>query len=356
MIRYNYIRGKPLNLKAIQAAIKADAIGHNDASVRRELTDWLQRAGDRTSQLVAAGEYIDLEKWRKLSAKKKAAIPKPIAVEWSSVKYLFMEIQHNKCAYCERRFADSASKGGSAEHDLEHYRTKNPVTVWTAPKEIDFSTGDASPGYFWLAFDLRNYCASCKTCNSGYKRNQFPIAGVRGQVGKLPTRDLNAEEQPLLVFPLGTVDVDPEDILRFRGIAAFPPEQDPLLPPNTRNGEYRNRRARATITFFALNFRPELLWGRAERIRELEKALAELNDTNAGSQRQTAAKSDIKRLAGESSEHTACVRGMMRLYTHDPTTARVYFEAVRAYLDSTTPQDYHAYIRAKDPGGPYALA
>jgi hypothetical protein len=340
MIRYATLRGKPLTLAALRDAVQTDLTKHDDPDVRKAVAGWLDRAKERTDQLVAAGKYLDLKKWKKLSVAEKVLIPKPIAVDWSSVKYLFMEIQNEKCAYCERKLAASG-EGGAAEHDLEHFRTKNPVKAWPAPAEIDFSTGSPSdPGYYWLAFHLLNYCTACKKCNTGLKSNYFPVAGTRAVPHAIPGRRLHATERPFLIYPLGTGDDDPEAVIRFRGIAAFPPEKDPLLSPRTRSHVHRNRRARVVIAFFDLNGRQELLWGRAERLRDLEKALADLNDPGTPTGQRTAAKNDIERLTDGFSEHTACVRGMIRLYQKDVATARQFFDAVRAYLDSKTPKTY----------------
>ena len=124
--------------------------------------------------------------------------------------------------YCERKLA-ARGKGGAAEHDLEHFRTKNPVKSWPAPKEIDFETGGAyEAGYYWLAFNLLNYCTSCKKCNAGFKSNYFPVAGPRLEPPDGPSASAARSEQPFLIYPLGTIDDDPEEVIRFRGLAAFP--------------------------------------------------------------------------------------------------------------------------------------
>lgn len=62
------------------------------------------------------------------------------------------------------------------------------------------------------------------------------------------------------------------------------------------------------------------------------------------------AKADIRRLNDGYSEHTACVRAMIRLYQADVRTARIFFDAVRAYLDSKTPKDYFEHLGRFLPG------
>jgi hypothetical protein len=297
MIRYTTIRGNPLTLKTLRAAIKADVTNHPDPDVRKAVKGWLKKAKARTAQLIAAGAYIDKKKWDKLPAKQKVVLPEPISVEWGSVKHVFMEVQNEKCAYCERKLAAETSKGGKGEHHVEHFRPKSSVKSWSAPASINFVTGGPSvTGYYWLAFNLLNYCTACTTCNSGYKHDYFPISGARGIPGSPPGGQLNTTEQPFLLYPLGKVDDDPEDVIRFRGITAFPPDRDPLLPPKDRKNAHRNRRARVVIELFALNTREELLFGRAVKLRELDKSLAIKNDPKAEKNRKADANRDIKQL------------------------------------------------------------
>ncbi len=348
MIRYATLPDKtPISLATLRAAVEADATSHPDAGVRKAVKDWLDKSDLRTAQLLSAKSYTDLKKWEKLPAARKAVTPKPIAVDWSDVKYLFMSIQNDKCAYCERKLA-SQGDGGAAEHDLEHFRTKNPVKAWSAPKEIDFPTGGAiADGYYWLAFHLLNYCTACKKCNSGFKSNFFPIGGKSCKAPDEPSPALLSSERPFLIYPLGDLDEDPEDLVRFRGLVAFPPAGDPLLKGKARTDAHRNRRARVVIAFFDLNHREELLWGRAERLRNLEKALTLINTGSQAERRH--AEDDLRRMTNGFSEHTACIRAMIRLYQNDLKTARKLFQTVRKYLDSKTPKDYSVHMGRFEP-------
>ena len=340
MIRYATLPdgATPVTLNALREVLSADAKGHSNPEIRKAVRNWPTKAHERTAQLLAARAYIDRDKWLKLKPNIRALIPEPVAVDWASVKYLFMAIQNEKCAYCERKLAARGS-GGAAEHDLEHFRTKNPVKSWSAPAEIDFEVGEAyDSGYYWLAFHLLNYCTACKKCNTGFKSNYFPVAGTRLRPPEVPSPRTMRSEKPLLLYPLGTIDDDPENVLRFRGLAACPPFMDPALPHKEQQDAHRNKRARTIIAFFALNKRDELLWGRAEKLRELEKSFAQINSGDPEAAEN--AQADIRRLTDGFSEHTACVRAMIRLYRQDVKTARLYFAAVRAYLDSKTPKSY----------------
>src|SRR5690606_34469288 len=98
---------------------------------------------------------------------------------WSDVKHHYVRLQHHKCAYCER--ALEAEDFGLIEHDVEHYRPKCAVTVWHGPGYGFALAHGNRRGYCMLAYELRNYCAACKTCNSARKRDHFPIAGKPGR-------------------------------------------------------------------------------------------------------------------------------------------------------------------------------
>src|SRR5262249_22791986 len=99
-------------------------------------------------------------------------------------------------------------------------------------------------GYFLLAYHPHNYAAACKTCNSPFKNDYFPIAGHRME-GKYDPVEYLAED-PFLVYPLGTMDEDPEDLIAFDGVISIPrytSEQD------TRKW----KRGQVIIDFFGLN-------------------------------------------------------------------------------------------------------
>ncbi|MCA9701486.1 MAG: hypothetical protein KC431_28460, partial [Myxococcales bacterium] len=141
---------------------------------------------------------------------------------WSEVKPLFVRLQHDKCCYCERQL-EADEDGRGPEHDVEHCRPKRPVKPWPdAPEGVH---DGASAGYYMLAYSLHNYCAACKTCNSKYKGSYFPIAGQRGRSNAVDPHKLDTRERPLLPYPIGDRDVDPEVLLTFEGIIPTPKVQ-----------------------------------------------------------------------------------------------------------------------------------
>jgi hypothetical protein len=101
----------------------------------------------------------------------------------------------SKCIWCEQL------RPPKRELDVEHYRPKVRVSEWegkppvvsdTPPREIDIG-----PGYWWLAFEWKNYSLSCKPCNQGWKRNVFPVALPRAQC----VEGVELIEKPLLLDP-----------------------------------------------------------------------------------------------------------------------------------------------------------
>ncbi len=273
--------------------------------VDAEVPTWRARAATRTDNFIAAGEYAE-----------------PSSI-WSEVKPVFMRLQHNKCAYCERALA-AGDHGGAIEHDLEHFRPKSSVEDWPGGVEFSFATGAASlSGYFWLAYNLENYAAACKKCNSPLKKNFFPVPGTRGGVLDDPPT-LNSNEKQFLVHPIGELDDDPQEIVTFLGINAIPAKK---TGPRRRRGD-------VTIAFFELDDREELRRERAELIDSLGHHLEVIHDPDATEQRKTRAKTTVERMLHPRARHSSCVKSMGELYMADVNQAEILIDAARVFLDS----------------------
>jgi len=277
--------------------------------IEAEKPGWLKRARARAKRLLSAGRY-----------REQTSI-------WTEVKAVYVRLQRNKCAYCERQLT-GLDNGGSIEYDVEHYRPKGHVPSWpptTDPDPLVFSfpTGSAFPsGYYWLAYQPLNYAASCKKCNTPLKSNFFPIAGARGTVGS--NSAVLSAEQPFVVYPLGDGDEDPEELLTFSGINAI---------PRRKNGP-RWRRARVMIEFFKLNDREELFRERAYQLIGLANALVVLANQTAHPAEKDRARRTIERLQEPRGPHSSCVRAACDLYQRSPAKAQDLFQAADDYLDS----------------------
>jgi hypothetical protein len=133
-----------------------------------------------------------------------------------------------------------------------------------------------------------------------------------------------ASELPLLLYPLGDLDDDPEDLLTFLGVTCVAQA----------TAGFPLHRAQVTIDFFALNDREELWRGRAETLRNVYLALAVLNDPGSGHRAKQVADQRLREMLSPQSEHTNCARSFRRLYQQDSQLAGELADKAQAYLDS----------------------
>ncbi|HEV7504535.1 MAG TPA: hypothetical protein VGS07_06470 [Thermoanaerobaculia bacterium] len=273
--------------------------------VRAESGTWLDEARKKTAAFRGLGHYEEE------------------AGTWSVIKGAYMKLQHAKCAYCERKAGeDDESK---IEHDVEHFRPKSKVREWPPKKRkltYSFATGEAADvGYYLLAYNLFNYAVACKKCNTIYKSDYFPIAGKARVVDRDEAQDLAAEE-PFLIYPVGDVDEDPEDLITFQG----------LIPMPRHDAGRPHDRARVTIDFFKLDVRSELIFQRALILKSLYWALDDLK-TAQDPRRRKAAQQTVDLALSPASPHTSCARAFHALCTEDPQTASLFYDAVAEYLE-----------------------
>jgi len=296
----------------------------SEAGLRRKIAEedpnWLRDAATRTAAFRAAGKY---DEKLKIQSGNREINASPI---WSRIKPVYMRIQHEKCAYCERQL--SSEEWGRGEHDLEHYRPKSKARAWVLSAALrregvtltPVLQGRQDPGYHLLAYHPLNYCASCKTCNSGLKSDIFPIAGVRTPSGDNPRR--LGDEQALLIYPMGSIDADPETLIDFEGVS-------PRAVPTQ---GFARSRALATISFFQLKnpARKELYRERARQIVAVYGFL--LHRTTAGDVWDQL----IEQYRAPHAPHTSCTRSFIRLFETNRQEADEFFQLARGYLNSVS--------------------
>ena len=244
---------------------------------------------------------------------------------WSRIKSVYMALQGSKCAFCERGIEDQP-----IDQDVEHFRPKKTVKRWPIPKSIEQelqaggsqirqpATG-SERGYRLLAYHPWNFVASCKTCNSVFKRSYFPIAGPRVPDARKPTT-LRQRERPYLIFPLGDLDADPEDLITFHG----------LSPQPGRNG-FDRLRALVTIDLLGLDDHRKRKGLLLDRARAIEKLYIALDSTSPE------AAAVVTRLATSPDEpHANCLRSFERLWRRRPQEARALYEPIRKLLKGTS--------------------
>lgn len=156
------------------------------------------------------------------------------------VRETLINTQNRKCCFCENK------RARKREFDGEHFRPKLQVS------------GDlAHLGYWWLTYEWTNIFYSCKTCNQEYKKNLFPIAGIRA----CNEGDSLENENAFLINP---EKENPENFIGFdwqQGYGKFVKA----------TGLDVNNRGNETIRIVGLND-PQLMEERAETLKLLQDA------------------------------------------------------------------------------------
>ena len=278
--------------------------------VKRRVPGWIERAQKRTASFRKLGKYEE-----------KSSI-------WSEVKPVFMDVQGDaKCCFCERKF--EGTRLGRYELDIEHFRPKGNVKKWDCPPKLVregvklTATANAGSGYHLLSYHLRNYAVACKSCNSGLKKDYFPISGPYDLNGDDPTK--MKKELPWLLYPIGRLDIDPEEVITFYGYLPQSKSTKPLL----------RMRGLVTISFFGLddfNDRKTLLKERAWVIIYLHFLLVEAEDKK---DKQSSAL--VQNTLNPSSKHTNCARSFKRLFDDDRTKAAEVADLAKKYILSGSP-------------------
>lgn len=149
---------------------------------------------------------------------------------WTSAKAALAAVSYDKCWYCE-------CKQERSDMHVDHFRPKNLIT-----------DAKGHPGYWWLAFDWRNFRLACTFCNcvredtereeSGGKGNKFPIIEPPARM----RRASSPIDRPKLLDPV---------ILREVGYLMFRPNGVPEPASKDTNSE-EFKRAEETISTFNL--------------------------------------------------------------------------------------------------------
>lgn len=153
-----------------------------DRSEFQPTKKWLKKAERALSQIESLPE-----------GQRAKAIDKKRRI-WCDIKPYLSELSHGKCWYCESR----TQLGVSA---VDHFRPKNGDEARVGHK-----------GYWWLAFDWKNYRFSCAYCNSrmteeteGGKWDHFPLLNPAERASE---NNRAADERPCLLDPLDPSDPD----------------------------------------------------------------------------------------------------------------------------------------------------
>ena len=248
--------------------------------------------------------------WTKKAIGKRQKVT--IGSGWTEVLPVFLALQGNRCAFCET---------SGDFFDVEHFRPKGSCKAWD--EDLKVPHGRAT-GYPELAHAWWNYVAACTACNSRLKSNMFPIAGTassktKGWKAADPDADweairgLNASEKPLLLYPLGALDIDPATAIAWDG---------PL--PRPKKGGRAVRRARTTIHFFRLD--GDLSSTRKQRLQLVKDRAAAILLAAAE-----------PGLATDALPFPSAVAAFRSLQSTDPDRAAAIVEACRRLLPMNAP-------------------
>lgn len=172
---------------------------------------------------------------------RKDAIDKLSSV-WAKLKEQLASLSDNKCWYCE-------SRQDRSDNAVDHYRPKKRVDRYPG---IDGFQVNSREGYWWLAFDWKNYRYSCTFCNSrrkdvvtdsaGGKGNYFPLINEIERM-LLPEEKARLKlERPYLLDPTSSEDCM---LLWF--------ETDGRAVPRYQEHPARSKRAEISIDLYHLD-------------------------------------------------------------------------------------------------------
>ena len=240
---------------------------------------------------------------------------------------MFMEIQGSaKCCFCEKKYENS--KLGQYELDIEHFRPKGNVRLWNPGSSLAgngfmlTAPDPARSGYYLLPYHLWNYVVACKPCNSGLKKDYFPISARYDLNGADPWNMKG--EKPWLIYPIGRLDDDPEDAIDFYG----------YLPRSKATDRHLKLRGIVTIIFFSLDdaiLRKELLKERALIIILLQVLLRKAKNGDQDSAKE------VNEMLKPTSRHTNCARSFKRLFDSDEVEAAKVAEVSEKFYFSGSP-------------------
>lgn len=203
--------------------------------------------------LVKARELTDQLKSLQNPEERKALIEGNKAL-WKELKSWLLEFSHGKCWYSE-------AKELVSDYHVDHFRPKNRA------KQLD---GTEREGYWWLAFDWKNYRISGSVCNSPHigtegevhgKSDYFPIKDG-SPIADSPDSAIE-DEMIYLIDPIDTTD---PPLLTF--------DESGKAKPAADEDTWEYERAKVTIKIMHLDY-PSLV---DERHKIWNKCIMKINE------------------------------------------------------------------------------
>lgn len=218
---------------------------------------WLRKAAQLTLRLLAAASIDEI--YSIIDANKKV---------WGELKQLLLDRYHGKCWYSE-------SKNKYTHMHVDHFRPKKAA--------IGIDNKDHG-GYWWLAFDWRNY-RICGPVGNINKRDKFAVYRNKANLPK----DIIEDEIIYLLDP-----TEEEDVLKitFNG-------NGEIMPIESTGWHYIQ--ARYTIDNLDLNYRPlkearKKVWNDCNNLIDETQKLMQENSANPSSHKRGQIKEKIKQI------------------------------------------------------------
>ncbi|MCY9658161.1 hypothetical protein P5G65_04660 [Paenibacillus chondroitinus] len=205
---------------------------------------------------------------------------------WRELKGILKIHSRNKCWYCE-------SVQGRSDTDVDHFRPKNAV------HEVE-----DHEGYWWLAFDWKNYRHSCSFCNQpreGHgKRTHFPLMDENFRA-KSQLDDISLEK-PKLLDP---VNIEDPKLLNYLETGEIVPSYD--------ESESQEKYERAAVSIEIYNLKQEFLRERRqEKINLVKELIRDYEDFKLFNPvRAQEKKAMIKNYAYSDQEYAGAVRSYL---------------------------------------------
>jgi hypothetical protein len=219
---------------------------------------------------------------------------------WGGFKSFFSAAQHGKCGYCDNDVISNQ------DGDVEHYAPKSEVSI-LGPDEKTWGTEApnlakvsgrkpqvlASGGYWWLAYNWKNYLLGCASCNRKWKGSIFPV-----------------KEPPSRTVPPGEAVV--ESFLLLNPFAGPKPSKHLQFNDDGSVEPFRNsKRGLETIKTVGLN-RPSLHLQRGMAVSDAYRALQLIGESRltGNAQREQEGFQDLVRRGDERRAFAGCVRAV----------------------------------------------
>jgi hypothetical protein len=206
---------------------------------------------------------------------------------WGELKTWLLELSHGKCWFSE-------AKDCFNHWDVEHYRPKKSA------KDLDSTETD---GYWWLAFDWKNF----RICGNAGNRKKGTFFPLRPGTNRIPYGGDIRYEDPMLLDP---IDEDDPNLLSFD-------LEGHAIPSVGAKTQWEKDRVRYSVERFKLDFGPleiarKTVW--TDCFRHIREYLDDLNlyqanpDNVIAKDRYKRAAKEIRKMIKEDQQFSAVAR------------------------------------------------